>query len=85
MTDITLKGLRGRLDPKGVSNGYEYSDRKILCTIEEIQLAKWVRGEGDAGRPPTRDQVRQEVVRILDVRRQTRWGGRCTQPLIMTL
>ena len=22
-TDITLKGLRGRLDPKGVSNGYE--------------------------------------------------------------
>ena len=72
---ITEKGLKGRLSGV-VKNGYEYADGKILCTVEEINLAKWIRGEGDANRPPSREEVRGKVVEILEVRLQTRYGGR---------
>ena len=77
---VTLAGLRGRLAKrkgKGVSNGYEYSDRRILCKVEEIQLAKWLRDEARAGRPRSRAEARKKVVDILELRASTRWAGRC--------
>ena len=77
---ITLKGLRKRLTGE-VTNGKEYADRRILTVIEEVQLAKWLRGMNRSGEPQDRDQTRLKIVEILEHRKRTRGRGRCTHPL----
>ena len=46
--DITARSLELRRTG-AVRNGEEYADRKILTTVEEVQLAKWIAGEARAG------------------------------------
>ena len=77
---ITAKGLRLRRTGQ-IVNGEEYADRRILTTVEEVQLAKWIKSEARAHAPKTRDQVRLKVVEILQHRRRTRKCGRRYLPL----
>lgn len=78
---ITLNGFLKRLPRKNgetlqVINGEGSADRRILTTLEEIQLTKWIRAEARVDKPKNRDEIRQQVVEILKLRRETRGGGR---------
>ena len=78
--DVSVQGLRLRLEGK-VTNGEEFSDRRILTLVEEVQLAKWVRSENRAHRPQDRDKQRQKIVAMLELRKATRGTGRRYLPL----
>lgn len=72
---ITERGLRRRLDGS-VINGEEYMDRRILTTMEELQLAEWLRSENRAGKAKNREETRRKIYDILDLRRRVRVGRR---------
>ena len=74
-TDITARALKDRRLKK-VVNGEEYSDRKNLTILEEIQLAEWIAGENEAERPQARKDIRLKIVEILKFRLKTRSTGR---------
>ena len=77
---VTVSGLKHRLTGE-ITNGEEYADRRILTLIEEVQLAKWLRGMNRSGEPQDRDQTRLKIVEILEHRQRTRGSGRCAHTL----
>jgi hypothetical protein len=73
---INVSGLQRRLSGE-VTNGEEHAELHILTVSEEAQLAKWLARENKTIKGKNRDEQRQKIVEILQLRRAAnKRGGR---------